>query len=241
MVQLTAYTLDTFLAPKMSSFRSADIPDMSGKKTPWLNKFSLNNILRGRYTGQQVHQYVFNYVHCVEAAHLEYENARTATADYLKGSRQSIEMYMKALYHWRAFLGQCGLALDLHAKLCRMGRPKRGIKGPPEERMYVLYQTSKHVADRIEKREYLTPDATIPIWMEDEGLRSVKCAVTWSECATVLDELSDIATQLEDPRTARERIEAAMAAEKAPGPAAPPRFEDPARRGSPASLGAAES
>lgn len=202
--RFSKHILNKFLAPNVSEFRHAEIPDMSDEASAWLSKFFLNSVLRGSYT-DPFRQYVFNYLRRVEGAHHAHQCARNATEKFLRGDRQSMSDYMMAIFHWESFLAQSWMAYALIEQMISL-RPFKGKDGSVERAVNFLYNCSKHLEKTI-REDNLPPDGTLPIWMEDdglhgiedEGLHRVDVILTWEETGAVLQVFSTLANHLEDP------------------------------------------
>ncbi len=206
MARFSKSILDKFLAPYVSNFRRAEIPDMSGESSLWLSKFFLNSVLRRSYT-DPFRQYVFNYLRRVEGAHVAHQCARSTTVEFLHGSRQSMSRYMEAILHWESFLAQSWMAYALAERLSG-ARPFEKGDGSVGQRVNLLYNRSKHSEEAI-KAGQLPPEGTISVWMEDDGLHGVDVMLRWEETGEVLQDLSNLANMLEDPYTAAEKLKAA--------------------------------
>ncbi len=206
MTRFAKHILDKFLAPYVSNFRSAEIPEMSDESSSWLSKYFLNSVLRGSYA-DPFRQFVFNFLRRVEGAHVSHQCARSATAEFLHGSRQSMSRYMEAIFHWEAFLAQSWMAYALTENL-NGTPPFRKGDGSVEQRVNLLYNRSKHSDTAIEAGQ-LPPEGTVPVWMEDDGLHGVDVMLRWEETGEVLRDLSNFANMLEDPITTAEKLETA--------------------------------
>jgi serine/threonine protein kinase len=77
--------------------------------------------------------------------------------------------------------------------------------GTVEQRLNALYNEMKHIESRIENGQ-MSSGSTVPVWLENEGLRSVDTTLTFAETAEVLKELAKYATAVMDPATARQRL-----------------------------------
>jgi hypothetical protein len=130
-VKFTNFVLDRFLAPHMSSFLSAKIPDLSSQSAPWREMLFLNSVVRGSYS-DPVRQYVFNFSRRVEGPYTTHKLASEATIEFLDGSHQSMSTYMRALAHWEDFIAQCGMAFMLFYKSIAHdpGQPSDPINRP---------------------------------------------------------------------------------------------------------------
>ncbi len=58
----------------------------------------------------------------------------------------------------------------------------------------------KHVESRIDNAQML-PGATVPVWLENEGLRSVDANLTFTETGEVLMEIAKYADALSNQST----------------------------------------
>lgn len=206
MARFSKSILDKFLAPNVSNFRHAEIPDMSGESSSWLSKYFLNNLLRGSFP-DPFRQYVFNYLRRVEGAHAEHKYARSTTLKFLHGSRQSMSRYMEAILHWESFLGHSWMAYALTEPL-NDTRPFEKGDGSVEEIVNHLYNRSKHSETAISAGQ-LPPEGTISVWMEDDGLHGIDVMLSWEKTGEVLQDLSNFANMLEDPSMAFEKLKAA--------------------------------
>lgn len=203
MARFSKHVLDKFLAPNVSNFCQAEIPDMSSESSLWLSKLFLNSVLRRSYV-DPFRQYVFNYLRRVEGAHAAHQSARITTAKFLHGSRQSMSRYMEAIFHWEAFLAQSWMAYALTESLNETPPFRKG-DGSVEQRVNLLNNRSKHSNSAIEAGQF-PPEGTIPVWMEDDGLHAVDVMMRWEETGEVLHDLSNFATMLEDPITTVDKV-----------------------------------
>jgi hypothetical protein len=49
----------------------------------------------------------------------------------------------------------------------------------------------------------MLPDATVPVWLENNGLRSVDTVLSYAETGAVLKDLGKYANALMNPKTAK--------------------------------------
>ncbi|HEY3210823.1 MAG TPA: hypothetical protein VGL18_13740 [Actinomycetota bacterium] len=196
-MRASGYFLDRFVAPGISDFTSAEVPDMTGydpESKFWLANFVLNSGLGGNLRPPG-NAYAYNYLRRAVAAFSEHEGARQATLSFLASDRQSVSQYAAAVLHWEFFLGQ-----SWHAYLLLRGLFKfltqgdvpqvfvRG-EGSVEERLNDLYSQMKHVESRIEHGQMME-GATVPVWLTNEGLRSVDSLLTYAETGDVLRDVA---------------------------------------------------
>ena len=76
--------------------------------------------------------------------------------------------------------------------------------------MNALYNQMKHVESHIDNGQMI-PGATVPVWLENEGLRSVDANLTYAETAEVLKEIAKYADALSNPKTAKAGLSATNA------------------------------
>lgn len=202
MVTFSSAILDSHIAPGVSVFTEAEIPDMSGwsKESPhWVGNLFLNSIFTGRFE-HPMGAYAYNYVRRAQRAFTEHQLARDATIGFLSSGRRSVTKYTDALFHWECFLGQCWHAYKLLVTAWKGKAFEKG-DGSIEERLNALYNQMKHVESRIEN-EQMPAGATVPVWMENAGLRSIDANLTFMETGDVLKDLAKYADALSNPSAA---------------------------------------
>ena len=104
----TAYVLDKFIAPGASTFKAADIPDMSThakESAHWIANFFLNSALSAAFH-PPMNAYAYNFLRRAQYAFSEHQAARNSTLAFLESGSQSPNRYADALFHWECFLGQ---------------------------------------------------------------------------------------------------------------------------------------
>jgi hypothetical protein len=196
---LTDYALDQFVAPEMSRFTAADIPDVPSRHTEsahWLHNFVLNSLLRVSVSSPH-REYIFNFLRRSVDCFVEYGLAREATYAYLAGASGRTAAYLRALHHWEAFLGTAWHAFNSVAKLVGM-RAFEKRDGSLEERLNHLYNRIKHTESAIENGQ-MPRQGTLPVWLTNRGLTSIEHCLTWEETGVVLERLARCAERLQDP------------------------------------------
>jgi hypothetical protein len=73
------------------------------------------------------------------------------------------------------------------------------------ERLNHFYNALKHVESGIGNGQ-IPPEATVPVWLSDDGLVSTDAKFSYSETAEVLQEVAKWAEIFGDPATAKERL-----------------------------------
>lgn len=197
---------DKYVAPEISAFTKADMPDVSSapEQGHWLNNYVLNAMRRGDFP-DPARQFVFNYLRRTVGAFREYSLARERAQGYLANT-DSITAYIDAVAHWEVYLSQAW-----HA--CLLLERFSGIKkswftpgdGSAHERLNWVYNSAKHAESAIENRETLL-GATMPMWLANDGLRTVTHTLLYTEDAEILQDLSDWANILQDPVTTEEKL-----------------------------------
>lgn len=202
--QFSAYVRDKHIAPGVSQFTSADITDMSThfKESPhWIANFFLNSVFSATYK-PPMHAYTYNFLRRAQYAFSEHNSARESTLSFITSGGQSVKRYADALFHWECFLGQSWHAYALLVAAFQ-GRALEKGDGSVEQRLNALYNQMKHVESRIENGQMLT-GATVPVWLDNAGLRSIDTTLTFRETAEVLKDLGKYADALANPMIARE-------------------------------------
>ncbi len=116
MTRFSKTILDMYLAPDVSNFRHAEIPDLSDESSLWLSKYFLNSVPRGSYA-DPFRLYVFKFLRRVEGAHIAHQSSRITTVKFLHGFRQSTSRYMEAIFHWESFFAQSWMTYALSERL----------------------------------------------------------------------------------------------------------------------------
>ena len=101
-VQYSAAILDSHIAPGVSTFTKADIPDMSSwssESQHWIANFFLNSALTASFP-RPMNAYAFNFLRRAQYAFSEHQLAREATLSFLSSGGQSVRQYADALFHW---------------------------------------------------------------------------------------------------------------------------------------------
>jgi len=209
MSPLTNDAKNEYIAPELSGFTKADIPDMgihSSQAIHWLDNHVLNVMLRGSWT-PPLSTYVFNFLRRAMNSFRTHGAARQATLASLASGNQSPSTYATALFHWETYLGQSWHALKLLEKAFSLKLFRKG-SGTELERLNALYSQMKHVESRIECGQ-LPVRATVPVWLTNDGLKSVDSALSFAETGRILETIAAWADALVDPKTAHSKVKQA--------------------------------
>jgi hypothetical protein len=205
---LSSWVLDKYMAPQISKFTAASIPDMTelddDQQEHWLYNFILNN-LAGRTLVTPIRQQMYNFLRRLHAAFGAL--AREATLAYL-ANRHRYPRYIDAINHWEAFLAYAWQAF------CFFGRGKRiwfeQGDGSVLERLHDLHIRSKHADEGIEQGRYIE-DSPLCVWLTNDGLSSTEAALTFEEIAMLLTDMAQLASAVQDPVTMGSKIKSLMA------------------------------
>ncbi len=197
---LTNYSMDKFVAPHMSVFTKADIPDMSdhaSEQEHWVGNFVLNTLRRVNVPSPQ-RQFMFNFLRRAEAAFRDYGHAREHTLGYL-ANPGSVSLYVAAIGSWETFLSQAWHALGLLEGTA-------GVKniwfvkgdGSVPERLNHMYNRSKHTESGLRSGDF-PEETTLCVWLENAGLTSTEQTLTFIEMVDILETIAQWANRIQDP------------------------------------------
>jgi hypothetical protein len=193
------------MAPEMSKFTSATIPDLSAidsDQEHWLENYILNSIMRATLQSPD-RQRLFNFLRRSHSAFEEYAAARELTLAYLAEPERKLG-YLKAMGHWEALLGYIWQAyrLILPKQLADLYKPRDNSFF---ERLNHLYNKGKHLEEKILEGKYFE-DSPLCIWLTNEGLKSTDEEVTFEEVVETLKQLAQLAAAVQDPLTMRDKF-----------------------------------
>lgn len=203
MVSWNSKLLEKHIAPGISDFTDADIPDLQDdyeQSSYWLTNHFLNNALRTSFK-VPVKQYVQNYIFRAEVLFRLFHDARGATLDYLDGNdpfNPRVSRYYKAISIWETVFLNWAVAFDLIVKL--NGNTKLFTKGDGsvEERAHEMQNEIKHCGGSIFGGHW-TETSTIPIWLNNTGISSHNYQISFSELSGLVSEIANLANELQDP------------------------------------------
>jgi hypothetical protein len=203
-VQFSAQIIDAHIAPGASAFTNAEIPDMSAwakESAHWVANYFLNSVLSASFA-PPMNAYAYNFLRRAQYAYSEHALARASTLRFLEAGGQSPLAYADALFHWECFLGQAWHAYALLVTAWK-GKAFERNDGSVEQRLNALYNQMKHVESQIENGP-MPSAANVPVWLENDGLRSIDARLSFAETAEVLKDLAKYADALSNPAAAQE-------------------------------------
>ena len=195
--------LNRLVAPRISEFVAAVIPDLRSSHPEaehWMGNHFVNNLFRGAFIGD-TRQFVVNLLFRAQAQFAQYHQARDATVEYLSKSglhSPALKLYFRAIVQWETCLLSYEVFVDV---LVKMGNPKifQQKDGSREQRAYDIANTIKHWASSIDSKR--NDDATIPMWLSNEGLHTRTLSLTFDELAAITNDIAKIANDIQDART----------------------------------------
>lgn len=189
-MMLSSYSLDKFVAHRLSSVTACGAPDLGETKGNFLTAFILNTMLRVTIDPKKK-AFLFNYLRRVEGAFRTYYNARDALTCYISTPSNVISPYFEALLDFEVCIAQAYQALEMVATSMGEAVFDKGDNSS-YEKLYTLYIASKHM-DRMIDGGKIPDETTSGIWITNEGLESKRGKIEFSELAEVLRFLSRVA------------------------------------------------
>ena len=177
-VRPSDYTLDIFIAPKLSKLTECNAPDLSDLTDQWLNNIILNNIFNFNLPDKEK-AYLLNFLRRVEAAFYEYNKARNALTEYITTDRNIISPIFHALNHFETLFAQLYQAYLLLKSATELKLFEKDDNSELD-RVNKIYNVSKHMYERIENGT-LPEKGTCAIWITNKGIESTDAAITFVE------------------------------------------------------------
>jgi len=195
---LTDYAKDKFVAPYLSKLTQCNAIDMTGYNPNyqhWVGNFILNTMLRVKIDDRS-RAFRIMLLRRAEMSFHEHENGRLALQAYIS-NLEAIHFYLGAIFHFENFLSQSWQA---YAILCKMANQTVFSKrdGSLLQRLNELYGRSKHPETAINSGQ-LPKHATMPVWINNDGLCADGVQLSFEEMAEILKRLSKIAEALSNP------------------------------------------
>jgi hypothetical protein len=207
-VQFSNYALDYYVAPEISAFDQADIPDLRERydqHSYWLSNHFLNSLLRGAFA-TPFRQYAINAVYRVQTTFGEYHEARGLTYTYLElctPGRPAIRAYFVALSRWESCFLNWQILVDIFRTMTNAKVFEPG-DGSPDQRAYDIGNKIKHGAQAAIQAEYGAA-ITVPMWLSNTGFSTHKWSLSYTELGTLMAQAADLANDMQDPRSFVER------------------------------------
>lgn len=199
----SAHHLNKNIAPEITKFTKADIPDLDThfpQAKYWLQNHFLNVSFRGTFKAP-ARQVTFGYLRRVHHAFSAYHEARSLTLKYLDGNdpeNPKIQAYYDAVGMWEMFALNIAIGLAHYMWMNDGNGAFKKNDGSPEFRLYEIANHVKHFTSCVESGQ-CTPNEIVPLWLSNTGLNTFGHAVTFDEAAQILTDMSKLADSLQDP------------------------------------------
>lgn len=199
MVQFSDELLDGLLAPGISRFNDATVPDLGehwSEENHWLQNLFLNSAMGPRYK-RTFQRAVVTFIIRTQTALREYRLAREATlrcvSSYSDG-RPATRSYFTAVSHWETVVLNVQIALDTWS------RAIEPTYAPDETdtRIRRCANRIKHYAEDIMKPG--TPgDLIPPLWLAKFGIVTSGGEISYQELAGKLGEMAGVCDLFQHP------------------------------------------
>lgn len=196
--------LDSHIAPGISTFTRATIPDMAGK-FPEADHWVFNSFLIHVFPPYHVdnhRQLVLGFLRRAQLAVGAYIDARELTLKYLDGNdpdNPRIGAYYAAVARWENFAIESSIAMDILQHIEGAEKPFNKGDGSPEWRLHYLANKVKHIGDDINKGRYSLADS-VALWLSEATLNGMDVQVTYVEASRFLEDIAKVADNLSKVR-----------------------------------------
>ena len=116
---LSNYALDNFVSQDITKLTECNAVDLTQKFDQagfWIENFVLNSIFWAQVK-QEYKPFIFAILRRAQMALVEHENGRIALLDYVKGAKDRISVYFRALYHFEIAINLVYQAHELFMKI----------------------------------------------------------------------------------------------------------------------------
>lgn len=150
MAQWNPEILDRYIAPGISSFTVAAIPDFSERFPQakfWVSNHFLNSVFRGAWS-HRVRQVVIAFLRRSSHAYTSYHLARQMTFEYLDGNdplEPRLGKYYRTIAEWETCVIDITITLDLFKWLNENQGYFQKKDGSKAYRLYTIGNHIKHV------------------------------------------------------------------------------------------------
>ena len=205
MISWNPELLDKHIAPEISKFTEASIPDLQKdfeQSKYWLTNHFLNNSLRRPFK-TPTKQYVQNFIFRAEVLFRLFHEARESTLDYLEENNPNnpaVSKYYRAISIWETVFLNWAVAFDLVIKLNDNKKLFESGDNSQEERLHLIQNEIKHCGGSILGGHW-TEASTIPIWLTNTGISSHRNSITFDEITELVKEVAKFANEIQDPIT----------------------------------------
>lgn len=199
----SAYAKNKFFAPKLAELTECGARELSidpSESAQWLPTFVLVSVFQSAIP-DPTRQLTFSFLRRVDAAIIDYANARAQLAAYLEpGGKRSISAYSRSLHSFETATAAAFQAFQLVKQLLP-AKPRLFERedGSPLQRLDRIYNATKHADEWIANGERSAPDSTLPVWLTNDGFEVKGYALAFEEFATEIETLAAFARHLTAP------------------------------------------
>jgi hypothetical protein len=188
---LTDYSLDTFIAPKLSLLTKCNAPELL-LSSNWLSPFILNTMfVIPIYPANSRRTCMVAFLRRAEATFLTYRKAREQLIEYLIPRPQRVfSLYFESVLYFETCLSQWSQAADILRAVFQIDYFKTGDNSK-EQRINSLYNDTKHLDEKRALGEIA--DATPAIWITNDGLEGRSGVLSFSELHEAVLEIGTLA------------------------------------------------
>lgn len=213
--QFNHVLLERLIAPEISSFTSATVPDLSESfpdSEHWIANYFLNSVFTGNFSGKW-RVYAQNLIYRAQNCLFEYERARQLTDEFLAKTapgKPATRAYFRMLSAWETSLLNFSIAADIFRHMNKGQGVFSANDGSASQRAYDLANDVKHYGDTLSKypdfsdADDLLPEDNkaphaIPLWLTDFGFHSCCHKLSFEEYAKAVSDVCEVADKLRNP------------------------------------------
>ena len=196
-IRYSSKVLDRYVAPGISSFSKAEIPDLQTQFPShkyWMTLHLLGNILKPVKTPYR--QYATSLVYRVRMCFAYYHSAKEYTLKYLENldpASPSLGTYYKAISLWESAFLNWSICADIVRKLSNE-KVFEEKDGSSAQRAYDIANQIKHWGDRIRLRK--AEESPIPIWLTNEGFSSASLKLAYHEFSDLVEDAARLPDEI---------------------------------------------
>jgi hypothetical protein len=198
----TNEALDKYVAQGMSQLTACDAPDLSTsfkERQHWIHNFILNSMFRASVK-PSAKPLIFSILRRAQMSIAEYEAGRLALKQYIDGHRERWSVYFDALYRFELAIALACQGYEAIRKLAPTLKYYDSNDGTPIQRLFAIYNISKHLEPTS-----ITDGHLHAVWLTNDGVSTSRAAVTWAELAELLKDLGEMANDVSDPLTLKQK------------------------------------
>jgi hypothetical protein len=159
----------------------------------WVNSFILNSAFRYKYEESQ-RLLIMNLLRRVESSFHQYNIGSSQLDDYLQ-SDKGVSRYFAAIVCFEIALSHLYQAYMFGSRLSGGIKLFNTKDNSSVHRLNKLYNISKHYDGRIISDD-LDEINTIPIWITNEGFKSIEVFLSYTEVHEMMNEMEYISNEL---------------------------------------------